>query len=85
MQNKIHNLSLLSNAPQLANSIRNLAVVTSLKGPDNAVHRFAKAQGIPVHDWPLRHDTSICQQFDIGVVVSFGHLIPGLIISSFSL
>lgn len=67
------------------NCIRDLAVVTSLKGPANAVHRFAKDNGIPVYDWPLVNYESLCRKFDIGIVVSFGHLIPGSIISSFSL
>ena len=35
------------------------------------------------HDWPPC--TTLCQEFDIGVVSSFGHLIPSNIIDSFHL
>jgi len=36
---------------------------------------------IQLHDWPP--DPTLCKSFDIGVVSSFGHLIPSRIISSF--
>ena len=34
------------------------------------------------HPWPP--DIQICRQFDVGIVSSFGHLIPSKIIQSFS-
>ncbi|XP_063781685.1 methionyl-tRNA formyltransferase, mitochondrial isoform X2 [Pseudophryne corroboree] len=36
------------------------------------VANYAADQGIPIHEWP---DTSQCNQFDVGVVASFGRLL----------
>jgi len=48
------------------------------------VSQYAKNNSIPVHLWPPCTDY-ISQNFDLGVVASFGRLIPGRIISSFPL
>lgn len=60
--------------------VRTLEVVT-LPG-DAPVKRFAHENSLPVHIWPLdiRHG-----QFDVGVVVSFGCLLPEKIINKFPL
>lgn len=57
--------------------------MTSFKNPSNPVKKFADKQQIQCFDWPL--DTSICSKYDLGIVVSFGHLIPERIISAFPL
>lgn len=35
--------------------------------------------------WPLQDPVELCSGFDVGVVVSFGHLIPEPIINAFPL
>lgn len=57
--------------------------MTSFKNPSNPVKKCADKQQIQCFDWPL--DTSICSKYDLGIVVSFGHLIPERIISAFPL
>lgn len=59
-----------------------LAVVTGIKRPPNPVHVYSQEQSIPFHSWPTGNDAGA---FDIGVVVSFSHLIPQRIITSFPL
>lgn len=61
--------------------IEKLSVVTGLKKPPNHVHVFAEKMSIPYSGWPVQNDGT----FDIGVVVSFSHLIPSRIIESFPL
>nr|NP_651857.2 uncharacterized protein Dmel_CG1750 [Drosophila melanogaster]AAF57138.2 uncharacterized protein Dmel_CG1750 [Drosophila melanogaster] len=58
-----------------------LGVVTSFKSPANCVRTYAEKEKLPLQKWPI--DPSVCPQFDLGVVVSFGHLIPGSIINGF--
>lgn len=67
------------------NAIQELAVVTSFKGADNAVRKFTKTTDIPMFGWPLCDPVELCSRFDVGVVVSFGHLIPEPIINAFPL
>lgn len=63
-----------------------LAAVTTCKGTANAVRKYIKTTGIPEHSWPLCGDpAALCSRFDVGVVVSFGHLIPEPIIEAFPL
>lgn len=59
-----------------------LEVVTAYKGKENCLTKFAIENGITIHSWPLEIKN---MEFHIGVVVSFGHLIPSLIIDSFPL
>ena len=47
------------------------------------VKRYCQQHKIPHHNWPP--DTTLCQKFDIGVVSSFGHMIPTNIIEAFPL
>jgi len=58
-----------------------LGVVTSFKSPANCVRTYAEKEKLPLQKWPI--DPSVCPQFDLGVVVSFGHLIPASIINGF--
>ncbi|KAM0731396.1 Methionyl-tRNA formyltransferase, mitochondrial [Formica fusca] len=59
-----------------------LEVVSAYKGKKNVVIQYAEEKGINVKRWPLENDL---QDFHIGIVVSFGHLIPLNIINSFPL
>lgn len=62
--------------------IQRLEVVTSIKDQTNPVTRFAQENHIPIKRWPLDEKIS---DFHIGIVASFGHLIPSNIIESFPL
>lgn len=81
------------NQPPQPPAVSELAVVTSFKGTDNAVRKYIKATGLPTHHWPLEQTddggggggVALCRQFDVGVVVSFGHLIPEPLIDAFPL
>lgn len=59
-----------------------LEVVTAYDGKENAVTRFAQQHEIPIHNWPPKISLT---EFHIGLVVSFGHLIPAHMIRSFPL
>ncbi|XP_013118630.2 methionyl-tRNA formyltransferase, mitochondrial [Stomoxys calcitrans] len=61
----------------------NLGVVSSFKSPANCVRLYAERQNIPLYKWPLTTDQ--CKPYDLGVVVSFGHMIPTKIIQAFPL
>lgn len=61
-----------------------LEAVTAYKGyHENAVINYSKNNNIKLHKWPLENNKII--NFDVGLVVSFGHLIPSWIIQSFPL
>ncbi|XP_044017482.1 methionyl-tRNA formyltransferase, mitochondrial, partial [Aphidius gifuensis] len=63
--------------------LERLETVTAYNGHENNVLKYAKDQQIKIHSWPL--DKNIIIDFDIGIVVSFGHLIPSWMIQSFPL
>ncbi|XP_055524586.1 methionyl-tRNA formyltransferase, mitochondrial [Wyeomyia smithii] len=65
-------------------TVRSLEVVTSFKAKKNPLKQYAQAEGLRLHDWPLRY-SNVQQDFDLGIVVSFGHLIPEALISAFRL
>ncbi|XP_012232252.1 methionyl-tRNA formyltransferase, mitochondrial isoform X2 [Linepithema humile] len=65
-----------------AKKLCRLEVVSAYKGKKNAVIEYAEKKEIKVIRWPLE---SNLQGFHIGIVVSFGHLIPLNIINSFPL
>lgn len=46
------------------------------------VQRFAQHNHLPVHSWP---PNNVDGQFDVGVVVSFGCLLPERLINKFPL
>uniref|UniRef100_A0AAG5DWA2 Methionyl-tRNA formyltransferase, mitochondrial n=1 Tax=Anopheles atroparvus TaxID=41427 RepID=A0AAG5DWA2_ANOAO len=62
--------------------VQSLEVVTSFKAAKNPVKQYSQANAIPVYDWNSFKESPITS-FDLGVVVSFGNLIPGAIIRSF--
>lgn len=50
----------------------------------NPVKKFAEENGMICYKWPITEDV-IKKKYDLGVVVSFGHLIPEEIIKAFPL
>ncbi|CAD7077553.1 unnamed protein product [Hermetia illucens] len=72
-------LKLLNEERSRSNAIKSLDVVTSFKKPKNVVLKYAENKNLPLHKWPLQH--LVPNRFDLGVVVSFGHLIPEKVIS----
>ena len=45
-----------------------------------AVEKYASDEGLTTYSWPIDPPHS---QFDVGVIVSFGHLLPASIINAF--
>ncbi|XP_017755720.1 PREDICTED: methionyl-tRNA formyltransferase, mitochondrial [Eufriesea mexicana] len=62
--------------------IERLEVVTINNKKENAVTKYAKQNKIVVNKWPIEVNKS---EFHIGIVISFGHLIPSKIINAFPL
>lgn len=62
--------------------MKQLAVVTSFKTKKNPVRDFAVATELSTFSWPYH---ACPGDFDVGLVSSFGHLIPECIIESFPL
>lgn len=62
--------------------LQQLEIVTVNQKRDNPVTKYAKQNEIIVNKWPIEVNKS---EFHIGVVVSFGHLIPSKIINAFPL
>uniref|UniRef100_A0A182QKK2 Methionyl-tRNA formyltransferase, mitochondrial n=1 Tax=Anopheles farauti TaxID=69004 RepID=A0A182QKK2_9DIPT len=62
--------------------VERLEVVTSFKAAKNPVKHYSRSEGIKLHDWPYRAGKTV-GMFNLGVVVSFGHLIPESLINSF--
>lgn len=58
--------------------------MTTSKGNNKNVRHFAKEEKLDIYEWPIT-ETSIVGKYDIGVVVSFGQLIPEKIIKCFPL
>ncbi|ALC47959.1 CG1750, partial [Drosophila busckii] len=58
-----------------------IGVVTSFKSPANCVRSYAEHQRLPLYRWPVTVEQ--CLTYDLGVVVSFGHMIPSYLISAF--
>ncbi|XP_053668877.1 methionyl-tRNA formyltransferase, mitochondrial [Anopheles marshallii] len=63
--------------------VERLEVVTSFKAAKNPVKQYSRTEGIPMHDW-TSFSRSTADSFNLGVVVSFGHLIPESLINSFN-
>ncbi|CRK91987.1 CLUMA_CG005567, isoform A [Clunio marinus] len=66
-------------------NLARLEVVTSYKARNNPIKSYADKNCMKVYDWTsfLKEESDICKDFDLGIVVSFGHLIPENIIESF--
>lgn len=61
-----------------------LEVVTSSRTKRNLVKAYADENKIPVHSYEeMKHNLELCDDFDLGVVVSFGHMIPENMINCF--
>jgi len=50
-----------------------------------SVTKFAKEHNLPLYHWPLDPSSVITQKFHLGVVASFGKLLPKNLISAFPL
>lgn len=64
--------------------ISKLDVVTTSKGNGVNVRSLAKEEKLDLYSWPV-DKTKLDGKYDIGVVVSFGRLIPEEIINCFPL
>lgn len=64
--------------------ISKLDVVTTVAGSGVNVRNFSKGEKLNLYDWPVSKK-QIIDNYDIGVVVSFGRLIPEEIIKCFPL
>lgn len=62
--------------------LERLEIVTVNQKKENPVTKYAKENKIIVNKWPVEINKS---EFHIGIVVSFGHLIPTKIINAFPL
>ncbi|KAG5879970.1 hypothetical protein JTB14_036182 [Gonioctena quinquepunctata] len=77
----LHTLKSLCSESLRGTLLKNLEVVTISEGKNNPVWKFAKKEKLVIHNWPIfLEDIS----FHVGVVVSFGRLIPESIIQKFS-
>ena len=52
--------------------------------PGTCVRNFAVSESLPFYDWPL-NKSEIINDYDLGMVVSFGNLIPKYIIDNLPL
>ncbi|KAJ8922037.1 hypothetical protein NQ315_008677 [Exocentrus adspersus] len=78
----VYSLKALYNEYNHGTVLRKLEIVTTTKGKPNPVRQYAEEQKLLLHSWPVEVPDS---SFDIGLVVSFGHLIPEVVINQFPL
>ncbi|XP_046393963.1 methionyl-tRNA formyltransferase, mitochondrial isoform X1 [Ischnura elegans] len=78
----VENLKILNDELKYGNLFKSLDVVTSSKVRNCVVSKYSQLSGLKTLDWPLQ---SCPEGYDIGLVASFGHLIPEKIINSFPL
>ncbi|XP_071444641.1 methionyl-tRNA formyltransferase, mitochondrial [Hetaerina americana] len=76
----VENLKILNHELKLGYILNRLDVVTSNKHKNCAVSKYSHLNGLNTLDWPLQRCPN---EYDIGLVASFGHLIPERIINSF--
>lgn len=66
--------------------MKELQVVTSFRANKNPIKKYAQDENLKLIAWEdfkgLPHQEN---EYDVGLVVSFGHLIPEVIINSFRL
>ncbi|CAG9854019.1 unnamed protein product [Phyllotreta striolata] len=79
-QFSLYSLKLLCSYYQELQLINKLDVVTKITKQANDVQKFATNQNLTLYNWP---DVPIERKYDVGVVVSFGYLIPQCIIEQF--
>ncbi|KAL4113371.1 hypothetical protein QTP88_017003 [Uroleucon formosanum] len=78
----VKSLQMLTSKMRTQTIISKVDVVTTSTGSGNNVISFAKEEKLDIYDWPV--NTSLLEgKYDIGVVVSFGRLIPEKIIKCF--
>lgn len=75
-----HSFSVYSKS---SSAISKLDVVT--RGDSNPVRKYAKSNQLVCYKWPITADVVKEHNYDVGVVVSFGHLIPEDVINAFPL
>ncbi|KAK3928573.1 Methionyl-tRNA formyltransferase, mitochondrial [Frankliniella fusca] len=75
-------LTRLNDEMRTTKTVSKLEVVTS-KWHLNPVRLFGQQNSLVTHEWPI--DVHLTKGFDIGVVASFGHMIPKEVIDSFPL
>ncbi|XP_058796329.1 methionyl-tRNA formyltransferase, mitochondrial isoform X2 [Phymastichus coffea] len=78
----LYSLQALFNEYKQKRLLQRLEIVTNYKGQENSLIAYATENNIAVHSWPPQIKDN---EFDIGVVVSFGHLIPSKMIKLFPL
>lgn len=69
----------------VSSRINKLDVVTTIKSKANPVKKFAEKDNLKLLNWPITADVIKNGGYDLGVVVSFGHLIPESVINAFPL
>ncbi|CAH1176434.1 unnamed protein product [Phaedon cochleariae] len=71
------------NRERMNGSILNgIEIVTTCKGKSNPVKKYAVQNELVIHSWPFTVPKNV---YDVGLVVSFGHLIPESVIARFPL
>lgn len=77
----LKSLEMLHMEQQRGGLIKRLDVVSvALKKSLTAVQHYCQKEGLQVTDWPV---TVPQRKYDVGIVASFGHLIPASVISAF--
>ncbi|XP_076749431.1 methionyl-tRNA formyltransferase, mitochondrial-like [Xylocopa sonorina] len=77
----VESLKILYNKYE-SKALQRLEIVTTQQVQKNAVTKYAEEHKIVINKWPTEVNK---YEFDIGIVVSFGHLIPSKIIKAFPL
>ncbi|KAK1160766.1 methionyl-tRNA formyltransferase, mitochondrial-like isoform X2 [Acipenser oxyrinchus oxyrinchus] len=67
-------------SPKTAVDTLEVVTLPAVLSKELPVRRFASQNELPIHDWP---HIGPCEQFDVGVVVSFGCLLPEDLILKF--
>lgn len=58
--------------------------MTSFKSRKNPVYQYANTKGLILHSWEeVKENHELIKEFDVGLVVSFGHLIKEKMINNF--
>ncbi|XP_055677031.1 methionyl-tRNA formyltransferase, mitochondrial [Lutzomyia longipalpis] len=76
-------LELLNREFKKQSFVEKLSVVTHMKMQSNPVKKYALKENLEIFPWPIGQE--IQGQFDVGIVVSFGHLLSASLIESIPL
>lgn len=63
--------------------IENIDVITSFKHQRNPIVRYSDEHSLSCIDWKALNVDACREEYDVGVVVSFGQLIPAKLINVF--